>query len=65
MEDPGMFPVPDISSDGAPGECYRSQVGEEALDPSKWGPRVLLSWRSFSLPPFGCRSCKGVVSRVS
>ena len=48
MEDPGMFPVPDISFDGAPGEGYRAQVGPEALYQAKWFPGRMGRWWSVS-----------------
>ena len=63
MEDPGMFPVPDISFDWAPGEGYRAQVGPEALYLAKWVP---FRWRSVFAPHGVVGLVRGVVgSRVT
>ena len=49
MENPGMFPVPDISFDGAPGERYRAQISPKALNETKFVPGHMVRWGS--VPP--------------
>ena len=63
MEDPGIVLVPDISFDGAPGEGYWSQVGQEALYQAKWES---FRWRSVFSPHRVVGLVRGVVgSRVT